>query len=208
MVGIRPQKKIRGPRIRKNTQIRAKAVRTIDKDGNQVGIIEISKAISLARESKLDLVEVSPNADPPVCRIMDFGKYQYLQVKKSRQNKRRQSVTKLKEIKVRPRIEKHDYDVKLRHAREFLQKGNKLRIRLIFRGRELAHKELGFDLLKRIESDLVGLGNVEMAPRSFGRNVLMIFGPVRQAKTHSDNTVKKDSEDAKDENKPGSGETV
>ena len=205
---IRPQRRTRAPRTRVNNQIRAKAVRTIDKDGKQIGILEISKAIALARESKLDLVEVSPNADPPVCRIMDFGKYRYLQVKKRRQSKRHQSVGKLKEIKLRPRIQKHDYDVKLRHAREFLQKGNKLRIRLIFRGREMAHRELGDNLLARLQGDLAELANVEMAPRRFGRNVLMIFGPSRPPRVQEHPPKGKGGSNAKDKDEQGSGKEV
>jgi translation initiation factor IF-3 len=196
------------PRVRINGQIRAKAVRTVDKDGKQVGILEISKAISLARASKLDLVEVAPHLDPPVCRILDFGKYQYLQMKKTRLAKKKQVGGKLKEIKIRPRIETHDYEVKLRHAREFLSKGYKLRIRLVYRGRELSHRELGDSLLVRIEKDLKDVGNVEMPPRRFGRNVLMVFGPARSGSPGDQKSQRKDDRDAKTEDEPSGGKKV
>lgn len=210
VMGIRQRgRRPRQPRIRVNNQIRARAVRTIDKDGKQLGILDTREAISLARESKLDLVEVSPRADPPVCRIMDFGKYKYLQMKKTRQARKHQAGGKLKEIKVRPRIETHDYQVKLRHGREFLSKGYKLRIRLVYRGRELAHKELGQNLLKRLEEDLKDVGHVEMPPRNFGaRNVVMMFAPAKTGRIRADEGRKKGENDAKAEDKAGSSEKV
>ncbi|MCX6358104.1 MAG: translation initiation factor IF-3 [Candidatus Aureabacteria bacterium] len=183
-------------------------VRTIDKDGKQVGIIPIDHALSLARASMLDLVEVSPNADPPVCRVMDFGKFQYQQMKKDRQGRKKQVSGKLKEIKLRPRIEIHDYNVKLRHSHDFLTKGYKVRIRLVYRGRELAHEELGRNLLKRFEMDLKDVGHVETPARTFGKNVIMLFGPLKGAKPRTGAETKKEDADAKVENKPLGGETI
>jgi translation initiation factor IF-3 len=197
-----------GPKVRVNGQIRAKSVRTIDKDGEQVGIIDLDKALSLAKQSKLDLVEVAPQASPPVCRIMDYGKYHYLQIKKSRQAKKKQTSGKLKEIKIRPRIEAHDYEVKLRHAKEFLAKGYKLRVRLIYRGREMQHVELGNALLKRIEEDLRDIGHVETPPKQFGRNVVVLFGPAKSAKATQPQESRKDRENAKTEDKESSGQEV
>jgi translation initiation factor IF-3 len=194
--------------VRINGQIRAKLVRTIDKDGTQAGVLPIEKAMALARASELDLVEVAPNVDPPVCRVMDFGKYQYQQMKKNRLARKKQVGGRLKEIKLRPRIETHDYNVKLRQGREFLSKGCKLRIRLVYRGRELAHVELGDNLLKRLEEDLKEVGHVELPARRFGRNVVMMFGPHKGAKAHPPVEQKKGSGDAKTEDKPIGGEKV
>lgn len=202
-----------------NNQIRARSVRTIDSDGSQAGVLPIDQALSMARSRGLDLVEVAPNLDPPVCKIMDFGKYQYQQMKKDRLAKKKQTGGKLKEIKVRPRIEVHDYNVKLRQSREFLAKGCKLRIRLVYRGREMAHSELGNNLLKRLEQDLGDVGQVEMPAKNFGKNVVMMFSPHKGGKArpaakpaaqeHSPDTgdERKVGEDAKTENKPVSGET-
>ncbi len=184
-------------------------MRTIDKDGKQAGIMTAEQALALARSCKLDLVEVAPNLDPPVCRIMDFGKYQYQQMKKSRVAKKKSMGGKLKEIKLRPRIEAHDYQVKLRHARDFLEKGCKLRFRLVYRGRELAHMEMGINLLKRIEADVKDLGQVEMYPKTFGRNVIMMFAPRPGAsKPRPAAGQKKDGDDAKAENEPLGGQAV
>ncbi len=195
--------------VRVNGQIRARAVRTIDKDGKQAGIMTAEQALALARASKLDLVEVAPNLDPPVCRIMDFGKYQYQQMKKNRVARKKSVGGKLKEIKLRPRIENHDYQVKLRQAREFLEKGCKLRIRLVYRGRELAHTELGNNLLRRFGEDVKDLGQVEMTPKTFGRNVVMMFAPRPGASRPRPPAVeRKGANDAKDEDKPLGGEAV
>lgn len=194
--------------VRINGQIRAKLVRTIDKDGSQAGVLPIEKAMALARSSELDLVEVAPNVDPPVCKVMDFGKYQYQQMKKDRMARKKQVGGKLKEIKLRPRIEAHDYNVKLKQSKEFLGKGCKLRIRLVYRGRELAHVELGNNLLKRLEEDLKGIGHVETPARNFGKNVVMLFGPQKGIKAHPPVEQKKGSTDAKAEDKPIGGETV
>lgn len=176
-------------------------VRTIDREGKQVGIIPLDQALALARSCKLDLVEVAPSTDPPVCRVMDFGKYQYQQMKKDRLARRKQFGGKLKEIKFRPRIEVHDYNVKLRHAREFLAKGYKLRIRLFYRGREMAHFELGDSLLRRLEADLGDIGHVEMPQKKFGRNVVMMFAPHKGGHKKAPAEAGKDDRDAKTQDK-------
>jgi translation initiation factor IF-3 len=194
--------------IRINGQIRAKLVRTIDKDGKQAGVLPIDSALALARSSGLDLVEVAPTIDPPVCKVMDFGKYQYQQMKKDRMARKKQVGGKLKEIKLRPRIEVHDYNVKLRQSREFLAKGCKLRIRLVYRGRELAHVELGNNLLKRLREDLADVGHVEVPAKQFGKNVVMMFGPQKGGKAHPAGEQKKGVGDAKAEDKPLGGEAV
>jgi translation initiation factor IF-3 len=194
--------------IRINGQIRARMVRTIDSAGKQVGILPLDQALTLARSCKLDLVEVSPNVDPPVCRVMDFGKFQYQQMKKDRQARKKQVGGKLKEIKIRSRIEIHDYNVKLRQARDFLSKGFKLRIRLFYRGREMVHTEFGQSLLRRLEEDLKDFGHVEMPPKTFGKNVVMMFGPQKVAKPKAAQEQRKDVGDAKVEDKPLGGQAV
>lgn len=195
-------------RVRVNRQIRAPLVRTIDHEGKQVGVMEVGRALLLARAQKLDLVEVAPKLNPPVCKIMDYGKYHYNQMKKLRHARKKQMGIKLKEIKVRPRIEEHDYGVKLRHARDFLSKGCKLRIRLIFRGRELAHKELGDNVLNRLKEDLKDVGYVEMPPRRFGRNVVMMFGPATTSKGHHEEDKNKEENHAENKNEQGSSKEI
>lgn len=173
-----------------------------------MGVLTIDQALSIARASRLDLVEVAPNLDPPVCRVMDFGKYQYQQMKKERLARKKQVGGKLKEIKLRPRIEIHDYNVKLKQSRDFLGKGHKLRIRLVYRGREMAHVELGNNLLKRLQEDLKDIGHVEAPPRNFGRNVIMMFVPQKGGRVKPPEEQGKESPDAKTEDKPLGGEAV
>lgn len=173
-----------------------------------MGILTIDQALSIARVARLDLVEVAPNLSPPVCRIMDFGKYQYQQMKKERLAKKKQTGGRLKEIKLRPRIEIHDYNVKLKQARDFLAKGHKLRIRLVYRGREMAHVELGNKLLKRLEEDIRDIGHVETPARNFGRNVILMFVPQKGGKVSPAPEQRKEVADAQTENKPSSSETV
>jgi translation initiation factor IF-3 len=166
---------IQSPRV--NRRIRISQVRVIDDDGTQVGVIPTSEALAMAEERGLDLVEVSPKARPPVCKIMDYGKYMYQLNKRAKEAKKRQHVTVVKEIKMRPKIEPHDYDFKLRHAREFLAAGDKVKCTVIFRGRELAHKELGRKLMERAIEDLSDAANVEVAIRSEGRSMIMVLSP-------------------------------
>ncbi|MCD6384596.1 translation initiation factor IF-3 [Candidatus Sumerlaeota bacterium] len=154
---------IKGP-LRVNYQIRSPRVRLIDAEGNQVGIVTIQEAQKLASESGLDLVEVAPDANPPVCKIIDFKKYLYAQKRKQRQAKKRQH-SELKEIKFRPAIDKHDYETKVRHIREFLANGYKVKVTLVYRGREKTHRELGEKLIEQILADLSDVAQVDHLAR-------------------------------------------
>ena len=149
----------------------------IGSDGQQVGIVPISDALRRAEEAGLDLVEISPNAEPPVCRVMDFGKYQYEESKRKHAAKRKQKQIQIKEVKFRPGTDIGDYQTKLRNLVRFLEEGNKAKITLRFRGRELAHQELGIEMLKRLESDLKDYGVVEQHPRMEGKQMVMVFNP-------------------------------
>ena len=155
-------------------------MRVIGKDGEAVGIISIDEAKQLAFNSDLDLVEISPNADPPVCKVMDYGKYQFELNKKQQAAKKKQKQIQVKEIKFRPGTEEGDYQVKLKSLIKFLDEGNKTKITLRFRGREMAHKELGMELLKRIEKDLEELALVEQFPKLEGRQMVMVMGPKKK----------------------------
>ena len=149
----------------------------IGSDGQQVGIVPISDALRRAEEAGLDLVEISPNAEPPVCRVMDFGKYQYEESKRKHAAKRKQKQIQIKEVKFRPGTDVGDYQTKLRNLIRFLEEGNKAKITLRFRGRELAHQELGIEMLKRLENDLKDYGVVEQHPRMEGKQMVMVFNP-------------------------------
>ena len=152
-------------------------MRVIGADGEAVGIISLDEAKQLAYNSDLDLVEISPNADPPVCKVMDYGKFQFEQNKKQQAARKKQKQIQVKEIKFRPGTEEGDYRVKLKNLTKFLEEGNKTKITLRFRGREMAHKELGMELLKRIEKDLGELAAVEQFPKMEGRQMVMVMGP-------------------------------
>ncbi|MGR9117032.1 MAG: translation initiation factor IF-3 [Gammaproteobacteria bacterium] len=165
---------------RLNDAITARRVRVIGADGEAVGIVSLDEAKQLAYNSDLDLVEISPNADPPVCKVMDYGKYQFEQNKKQQAAKKKQKQIQVKEIKFRPGTEEGDYQVKLKSLVKFLEEGNKTKITLRFRGREMAHKELGMDLLKRIEKDLEELAAVEQFPKMEGRQMVMVMGPKKK----------------------------
>jgi translation initiation factor IF-3 len=162
---------------RLNDDITAPKVRLIDADGEQLGIVEIKEALEKAGESGLDLVEIAPTAEPPVCRIMDFGKFRYETSKKRHEAKKKQKQTQIKEIKFRPGTDVGDYQVKLRKLVAFLEAGDKTKVTLRFRGREMAHQELGRDLLKRVEEDLKDYGSVEQYPRMEGRVMVMVIAP-------------------------------
>lgn len=155
-------------------------VRCIDANGEQVGVISTRDALRKAHEAGLDLVEISPNAHPPVCRIMDYGKYKYDVEKKERQAKKHQSQTKLKEIKFHANVGDHDYQTKLRHATDFLKEGHRVKFSLYFRGRENAHQELGYELMKRVAADLAEFGTLEQEARMMGRNLLMMMVPKKK----------------------------
>jgi len=152
----------------------------IGAEGEQVGVVSINEALQLAYDANLDLVEISPNADPPVCKIMDFGKYQFEQNKKLQAAKKKQKQIQIKEIKFRPGTEEGDYQVKLRSLVKFLNDGDKTKITVRFKGRELTHRELGMDLLKRIEQDLEEYAAVEQFPKLEGRHMVMVMGPKKK----------------------------
>lgn len=187
-------------RTRINYQIRVPEVRVINSDGEQLGVMATEKAIQLAEEKGLDLVEVSPTARPPVCRIVDYGRYKYERNKRLRQSKKKQHTIQVKEIKFRPKTEEHDYQFKKRHAEEFLSKSYKVKFTVIFRGRELDHKEMGARMLNRIEKDLAHIGVVERAAQFEGRLMTMFMGPIttRTAQQPQDNHAPEKAErDAK-----------
>ena len=152
-------------------------MRLIDASGENVGIVSIKVALDAAYEAGLDLIEISPNAEPPVCKVMDLGKYKYEAQKRKAEAKKNQKVVDVKEIKMRPNIDDHDYEVKLRSAKRFLDDGDKVKFTLRFRGREMAHQELGMEVLKRIEEDLLDLCKVELSPRLEGRQMVMMIAP-------------------------------
>ncbi|HUW99111.1 MAG TPA: translation initiation factor IF-3 [Acidiferrobacter sp.] len=162
---------------RLNGQINAPRVRLIGADGSQVGIVTIAEALKSAELATLDLVEISPNVSPPVCRIMDFGKFQYEESKRRHVAKKKQKQIQVKEVKFRPGTDIGDYEVKVRNLIRFLENGDKAKITLRFRGREMAHQELGMELLKRVEGDLLQFGTVEQRPRLEGRQMVMVVNP-------------------------------
>ncbi len=157
--------------------IKAAEVRLIGPDGEQIGIMPLAEALNRAAEANLDLVEVAPQANPPVCRIMDYGKFKYLQSKKTQEAKKKQTVIQVKEVKFRPKIEDHDIAFKIKNIRRFLAQKDKTKISLIFRGREIAHPQIGIDLLNRVAAELADIGTVEQAPKIEGRNLTMIIAP-------------------------------
>ncbi len=152
-------------------------MRLIGADGDNFGVVDRAFALSKADEAGLDLVEISPNADPPVCKILDIGKYKYEEQKRKNEARKKQKVIEVKEIKLRPNIDDHDYDVKMRATKRFLEEGDKVKVTLRFRGREMAHVELGHALLNRVKGDFDGQAKVEMEPRSEGRQIVMVLAP-------------------------------
>ena len=163
--------------VRVNQQIRISPIRLIDSDGSQVGVVPLEEARKLAEERELDLVEVAPTARPPVVRIMDYGKFKYRESKKAREAKKKQHVIQMKEIKLRSKIDEHDLQFKLRHARKFLEKHNKVKVTMVFRGREVVHKELGEEVLKRFLDAVVDLGIQEGEIKMEGRNMILLLTP-------------------------------
>lgn len=157
--------------------IRISPVRVIAEDGAQLGVLPIDEALAAAQERGLDLVEVAPLARPPVVKIMDYGKYKFEQAKAARAAKKKQHVIVLKEVKFRPGIDEHDYAFKTRHAREFLQDGNKVKVTMMYRGRQMAHPELGREVLERVATELKDISKIEQEARLEGRNLSMVLGP-------------------------------
>jgi translation initiation factor IF-3 len=164
-------------RVRVNKQIRISPIRVIAADGAQLGIMDVETALAAAIEQGLDLVEVAPMARPPVARIMDYGKFKFEQAKMARQAKKKQHVIHLKEVKYRPGIEEHDFMTKTRHAREFLQDGNKVKVTLMFRGRQIAHPELGRQVVNRVAQELADVAKIETDPKFEGKFMTMILAP-------------------------------
>jgi len=162
-------------RIRVNYQIKASRIRLIDEHGNQIGIVPTHEGLRIAQQRNLDLVEVAPQADPPVCRILDYSKFKYQQEKREKEAKKKK--VHFKEIRFKPRIEEHDYQVKLRALRKFLEKGDRVRIRIWFRGREMVHPEMGDHLIKRLLQDVEDIASVEKPPTHEGRNIICILFP-------------------------------
>ncbi|MEE1673284.1 MULTISPECIES: translation initiation factor IF-3 [Agarivorans] len=163
-----------------NEEIQAQEVRLNGLDGESIGIVSLNEALNIAEESGVDLVEISPNAEPPVCRVMDYGKFIYEKSKSVKEQKKKQKQIQVKEIKFRPGTDEGDYQVKLRNLVRFLEEGNKAKVTLRFRGREMAHQSLGFDLLNRIKGDLEELAVVEAFPKMEGRQAVMVLGPKKK----------------------------
>ena len=168
--------KPKGPRI--NDRIRASEVQVISSDGKNLGTLKTQEAINIAKQEGLDLIEISPNTNPPVCKIIDIGKYKYDQQKKAHKAKKKQKIMNLKEIKLRPVTEIHDYNFKIKNAQKFLAKGDKVKFTVQFRGREMQHTDLGYDLMKRITDDTASLGKIEVKPKFEGRQIIMIIHPL------------------------------
>ncbi|WP_420569765.1 translation initiation factor IF-3 [Thalassovita sp.] len=167
-----------GPRT--NERIRATEIRLIGAEGENVGVVTPQRALAMAEEVGLDLVEISPNATPPVCKIMDYGKYKYEQQKRESEARKKQKIIEVKEVKFRPNTDTHDYDVKMRNVVKFLENGDKVKITLRFRGREMAHQNLGRELLERVAADVkeMNLGKIENMPKMEGRQMIMMIGPL------------------------------
>jgi translation initiation factor IF-3 len=167
----------RGDRININRNIRAKEVRVIDPDGNQIGVIPTYKAIAVANDFGLDLVEISPNASPPVCKIMDYGRFKYERTKKKQEAKKKQTTFQLKEIKVRPKTGEHDLNTKINHIKKFLDKKDKVKVTVIFRGREITLTNLGKELLEKIVQETEEVALLEQPPKFEGRTMVMVLAP-------------------------------
>ncbi len=160
-----------------NEQIKAREVLVVDADGTQLGVMKTDEALTLAQEKKLDLVNVAPGAKPPVCRLMDYGKHKYEQSKRDREARKKQKTTTIKEIKLRPNIDQHDFDVKAKRGKKFLENGDKVKVTVMFRGREITHPEIAQRLCKKLAEDLADYGVVEKPARQEGRNMIMILSP-------------------------------
>lgn len=173
----RTNRPVRSDRININRDIRAKEVRVIDPDGNQIGVLPTYKALATAGDFGLDLVEVSPNATPPVCKIMDYGRYKYEQTKKKQEAKKKQSTFQVKEIKVRPKTGEHDLQTKLGHIRKFIEKKDKVKVTVMFRGREITLSHQGRELLQRIAEEAADVAVVEQMPKFEGRTMMMVLAP-------------------------------
>jgi translation initiation factor IF-3 len=164
-----------GPRV--NEEIAVPNVRLVDENGAMVGVVTRNEALAMAEKAALDLVEVAPGADPPVCKILDYGKFKYEEQKKKNEARKKQKVIEVKEIKLRPGIDEHDYDVKMRSMVKFIEEGDKVKVTMRFRGRELTHQDLGMNVLMRVKGDLDEIAKVESFPRMEGRQMIMVVSP-------------------------------
>ena len=169
-------------RINEEIRVRGGSIRVTDVEGNSLGIMQVREALNMAMEQHLDLVEIAPKANPPVCRIMDFGKYRYEQQKREKEARKKQKVISVKEVKLRPNIEQHDFDVKLKNAVRFLEEGNKVKVTIMFRGRELSHPELGREILGRVAEQLKDSVSIERDAKLEGKNMIMILAPKAPSK--------------------------
>ncbi|MBU2978948.1 translation initiation factor IF-3 [Alteromonas sp. C1M14] len=173
--------KAQGDKARINDEIRAREVRLIGKEGEQVGIVSLAEAMQSAAEASLDLVEISPNAEPPVCKVMDYGKFLFEKSKAQKEQKKKQKQIQVKEIKFRPGTDEGDYQVKLRNLRRFLESGDKAKVTIRFRGREMAHQEIGIELLNRVKAELEDIATCESFPRRVeGRQMIMVLAPIKR----------------------------
>ena len=162
-----------------NDRIRCPEIRLIGAEGENLGVLSPIRAMELAEQAGLDLVEISPTAEPPVCKIMDFGKYKYETQKREAEARKKQKIIEIKEVKFRPNTDTHDYEVKMRSVSKFLENGDKVKVTLRFRGREMAHQNLGRELLERVATDVEGLGKIESMPKLEGRQMVMMIGPAK-----------------------------
>lgn len=163
------------PRV--NREITSASIRLVDQNGNMVGVVSVNEGVAMAEKAGLDLVEISPTASPPVCKILDYGKYRYEIQKKAHEARKKQKVVVIKEIKLRPMIDKHDLDIKIRNTLSFLEEGDKVRITLRFRGREMDHSEIGMKVINQVQTALVEHAKIEQAPRVEGKQISMLVGP-------------------------------
>ena len=168
-----PQKE--GPRI--NREIRAREVQLIDSEGKNHGAVEVTEALAMAESAGLDLVEIAPNSTPPVCKILDYGRFRFAEQKKAAEARKKQKVVEIKEIKLRPGIDEHDYDVKMKSVRRFFEEGDKVKVTLRFRGREIAHQDIGYRLLSRVKAETATMAKVELEPSMEGRQMVMVLAP-------------------------------
>jgi translation initiation factor IF-3 len=186
-------------KVRVNRQIRISPVRVISPDGEQLGILPIERAMEIAESQGLDLVEVAPLARPPVCRIMDYGKFKYEEQRQAREARKKQHHVQLKEVKMRPGIEEHDFDFKVRHARKFLEEGNKVKLTMMFRGRQMAHPEYGRKVLDRVFNELQEVSKVEAHPMLEGRSMVMVLAPTAKPPERQQSTSQPTVASAADE---------
>lgn len=183
-------------------------VRVIGPEGEQMGIMAIRDALAYAEEKELDLVEVARDADPPVCRVMDYGKYKYIQKKRQQESKRKHTHIHVKEVKFRIKIEEHDFSFKVRNIRKFLSEGNKVKVAIFFRGREITRQDLGREILQKVQGEIQDVGAAEQDPRFEGRMMWMMISPISRRAKASEAGTKGGGEYAKDEEQPGSGQAV